>query len=162
MKGLENIYFSCLAEIHYFHFPLDSLASLMNFFLPFDDFSSFDFLLKKLILLTPKLTPITHMGIMQFYPTEIFEHRENECDLKMKTQYSPLKRDEKDFLNHITINDVTCLDIWQAQYSAMCSEDGGILDDILVYRYPDYFMLVVNCSNIEKNLIGLSRISQKM
>ena len=56
-----------------------------------------------------------------------------------------------DFLNHITINDVACLDIWQAQYSAMCSEDGGILDDILVYRYPDYFMLVVNCSNIEKN-----------
>ena len=39
------------------------------------------------------------MGIMQFYPTEIFEHRENECDLKMKTQYSPLKRDEKDFFN---------------------------------------------------------------
>ena len=33
----------------------------------------------------------------------------------------------------------------------MCLEDGGILDDILVYRYPDYFMLVVNCSNIEKN-----------
>ena len=56
-----------------------------------------------------------------------------------------------DFLNHITINDVACLDIWQAQYSAMCLEDGGILDDILVYRYPDYFMLVVNCSNIEKN-----------
>ena len=51
---------------------------------------------------TPKLNPITHMGIMQFYPTEIFEHGENECDLKMKTQYSPLKRDEKDFLNHIT------------------------------------------------------------
>ena len=51
---------------------------------------------------TPKLTPITHMGIMQFYPTEIFEHRDNECDLRMKTQYSPLKRDEKDFLNHIT------------------------------------------------------------
>ena len=42
------------------------------------------------------------MGIMQFYPTEIFEHRDNECDLRMKTQYSPLKRDEKDFLNHIT------------------------------------------------------------
>jgi len=51
---------------------------------------------------TPKLSPITHMGIMQFYPTEIFEHRENECDLRMKTQYSSLKRDEKDFMNHIT------------------------------------------------------------
>ena len=56
-----------------------------------------------------------------------------------------------DFLNQITINDVANLDVWQAQYSAMCFEDGGIVDDILVYRYPDYFMLVVNCSNIEKN-----------
>ena len=56
-----------------------------------------------------------------------------------------------DFLNAITVNDVSTLNVWQAQYSAMCYEDGGIIDDILIYRYPDYFMLVVNCSNIEKN-----------
>ena len=56
-----------------------------------------------------------------------------------------------DFLNAITVNDVSSLNVWQAQYSAMCYEDGGIIDDILIYRYPDYFMLVVNCSNIEKN-----------
>jgi len=56
-----------------------------------------------------------------------------------------------EFLNRITINDVTSLKIWQAQYSAMCNEDGGIIDDILIYRYPDHYMLVVNCSNIEKN-----------
>ena len=51
---------------------------------------------------TPKLEPITHMGILQFYPTEIFKHNDKDCDLKMKTQYSPLTRDEKDFFNHIT------------------------------------------------------------
>ena len=56
-----------------------------------------------------------------------------------------------DFLNAITVNDVSSLKVWQAQYSAMCYEDGGIIDDIIIYRYPDYFMLVVNCSNIEKN-----------
>ena len=38
-----------------------------------------------------------------------------------------------DFLNEITINDVSKIDEWQAQYSAMCYEDGGIIDDILVY-----------------------------
>jgi aminomethyltransferase len=59
-----------------------------------------------------------------------------------------------DFLNAITVNDVSSLNVWQAQYSAMCYEDGGIIDDILIYRYPDYFMLVVNCSNIEKTLTG--------
>lgn len=56
-----------------------------------------------------------------------------------------------DFLNEVTINDVTKISPWQAQYSAMCYEDGGIIDDILIYKYPEHYMLVVNCSNIEKN-----------
>ena len=55
------------------------------------------------------------------------------------------------FLNEITTKDVSKIIEWQAQYSAMCYEDGGIIDDILVYKYPDHYMLVVNCANIEKN-----------
>ena len=51
---------------------------------------------------TPKLNPITHMGILQFYPEEITNHTDNNCDFKMKTSYSVLKRDEKDFYNYIT------------------------------------------------------------
>ena len=42
------------------------------------------------------------MGILQFYPTEIFHHEGDECNLKMKTLYSPLLRDEKGFFTHIT------------------------------------------------------------
>ena len=55
------------------------------------------------------------------------------------------------FLDRILINDIKKIDIWQAQYSAMCFEDGGLIDDIIVYRYPDHYMLVVNASNIEKD-----------
>ena len=51
---------------------------------------------------TPKLEPITHMGILQFYPKSIFQHGADECDLKMKTLYSPLQRNEKEFFEHIT------------------------------------------------------------
>jgi aminomethyltransferase len=58
----------------------------------------------------------------------------------------------EEFLNYITINDLNMIETWQAQYSAMCFEDGGIIDDLIIYRYPDYFMLVVNCANIEKDL----------
>ncbi len=58
----------------------------------------------------------------------------------------------ENFLDFITINDVSSLDLWQVQYSAMCFENGGIIDDLLIYRYPDYFMLVVNCANMEKDL----------
>ena len=57
-----------------------------------------------------------------------------------------------DLIQKITVNDASALDVWQAQYSAMCLESGGIIDDLLVYRGPDHFMLVVNASNKEKDL----------
>jgi aminomethyltransferase len=57
-----------------------------------------------------------------------------------------------DLIQKITVNDASELDVWQAQYSAMCLESGGIIDDLLVYRGPDHYMLVVNASNKEKDL----------
>jgi len=55
------------------------------------------------------------------------------------------------FLNYITINDVSKLAIGQVQYSAMCYPDGGIVDDLLVYRFVDHYMLVINAANLEKD-----------
>ena len=57
-----------------------------------------------------------------------------------------------DLIQKITVNDASKLEVWQAQYSAMCLENGGIIDDLLVYRGPDHYMLVVNASNKEKDL----------
>jgi hypothetical protein len=51
---------------------------------------------------TPKLDPITHMGILQFDPSYIHQHDNEGCDMKMKTFYSPLTRNEEEFFNHIT------------------------------------------------------------
>ncbi len=59
--------------------------------------------------------------------------------------------DAEAFVNRMTINNVSRLAVNQVQYSAMCYEDGGIVDDLLVYRFEDYFLLVVNASNIEKD-----------
>jgi len=57
-----------------------------------------------------------------------------------------------DLVERITTNSVESLILGQAQYSCMTREDGGILDDLLVYRLSeDSFMLVVNASNIEKD-----------
>ena len=57
-----------------------------------------------------------------------------------------------DFVQHITINDVSVLFPGRVQYSAMCYPDGGIVDDLLVYKLADdKFMLVVNASNINKD-----------
>jgi aminomethyltransferase len=57
-----------------------------------------------------------------------------------------------EMVQKITINDASTLSVNQAQYSAMCYSDGGIVDDLLVYRFPDYFLLVVNAANKEKDL----------
>lgn len=55
-------------------------------------------------------------------------------------------------IQKVTINDASILKPGKAQYSAMCYEDGGIVDDLLVYMLDDQeYMLVVNASNIEKD-----------
>ena len=57
-----------------------------------------------------------------------------------------------DFVQEITVNDASKLTPGRVQYSAMCYKDGGIVDDLLVYKLNDErFMLVVNASNIEKD-----------
>ncbi|MEG8946031.1 glycine cleavage system aminomethyltransferase GcvT [Rosettibacter firmus] len=57
-----------------------------------------------------------------------------------------------DFVQHITINDASILKNGRVQYSAMCYPDGGIVDDLLVYKLnDDEFMFVVNASNKDKD-----------
>lgn len=63
-----------------------------------------------------------------------------------------------DFVQHITVNDASKLFSGRVQYSAMCYDDGGIVDDLLVYRIADdEFMLVVNASNIEKDFAWMQK-----
>ena len=58
-----------------------------------------------------------------------------------------------DFVQHITINDASKLFPGRVQYSAMCYPDGGIVDDLLVYKLSDNeFLLVINASNIDKDV----------
>ena len=57
-----------------------------------------------------------------------------------------------EFVQHITTNNAQKLNNGRVQYSAMCYEDGGIVDDLLVYRLSENeFMLVVNASNKDKD-----------
>ncbi len=55
------------------------------------------------------------------------------------------------FLQHVTVNDVAALEEGQTQYSAMCYSDGGIVDDLLLYRRADHYFMVVNAANIDKD-----------
>lgn len=57
-----------------------------------------------------------------------------------------------DFLQYVTTNDVSKLYDGKVQYSCLPNDKGGIVDDILVYRFDaENYLLVVNASNIEKD-----------
>ncbi|MCB0685951.1 MAG: glycine cleavage system aminomethyltransferase GcvT [Saprospiraceae bacterium] len=70
-----------------------------------------------------------------------------------------------DLIQWVTSNDASTLKIGDAQYSCMPNETGGIVDDLLVYRLDEdqcsegeqAFMLVVNASNIDKDLAWINR-----
>ena len=56
------------------------------------------------------------------------------------------------FIQQITTNDASRLENYQAQYSIACNEKGGTVDDLLVYKLPDKFIIIANASNTEKVL----------
>jgi len=61
-------------------------------------------------------------------------------------------------LEHTLTNSANRLDDGQAQYTLMCAEDGGTLDDLILYRLePDRYMLCVNAANIEPDREWLLR-----
>ncbi|HEX6940240.1 MAG TPA: glycine cleavage system aminomethyltransferase GcvT [Longimicrobiales bacterium] len=55
-------------------------------------------------------------------------------------------------VQYVTTNDASRLEVGQAQYSVICQEDGAAIDDCLVYRCADRYMLVVNAANRERDL----------
>lgn len=61
------------------------------------------------------------------------------------------------FLDHLLTNDASALKVGQVRYSLVCQADGGILDDVLVYRLDASYLLVVNASNREKILAWIEQ-----
>jgi aminomethyltransferase len=62
------------------------------------------------------------------------------------------------YLQKMMTNDVSKLKVGQAQYTAMCYEDGGTVDDLLIYKRDEgNYLLVVNASNLEKDLEWMNK-----
>lgn len=56
------------------------------------------------------------------------------------------------FIEWAVTNKVANLQVGQARYAAICRPDGGIVDDVVVYRRTDDFLVVVNAANIDKDM----------
>ncbi len=85
-------------------------------------------------------------------------------DVSHMGQFIIRGKDAVPFLQKITTNDVSKLEIGEIQYSCMPNLTGGIMDDLLVYRLSEEncsageraYMMVVNAGNIEKNWAWVS------
>ncbi|HEY6145191.1 MAG TPA: glycine cleavage system aminomethyltransferase GcvT [Solirubrobacterales bacterium] len=66
------------------------------------------------------------------------------------------------FLQRVLSNDVAKIAVGGAQYSCLCREDGGVLDDLFAYRLGgDRFLIVTNAANHETDLAWLGRQSRE-
>ncbi len=70
--------------------------------------------------------------------------------------------DAEKFLYHLVSNDASKIEIGMAQYSALCRPEGGIVDDIIVYRRgQDRYFVVVNASNTDKDFAWMLKIHKE-
>ncbi|MDZ4702020.1 MAG: glycine cleavage system aminomethyltransferase GcvT [Rhodothermales bacterium] len=61
------------------------------------------------------------------------------------------------FVQHLVTNDASKLYDGRAMYAAMCQPDGGIVDDLIVYRFSETrYMLVINASNVETDFAWMA------
>jgi aminomethyltransferase len=66
------------------------------------------------------------------------------------------------FLQRVLSNDVARITPGAAQYSCLCNEEGGVLDDLFVYRLEgDNYLIVTNAANHESDLAWLGRQSRE-
>lgn len=70
--------------------------------------------------------------------------------------------DAEAYLNYLVTNNVSKLAIGQALYTVMCHPEGGIVDDLVIYRRSqDRFLVVVNASNTDKDFSHIQAIQKE-
>jgi len=101
--------------------------------------------------------PISYKGITEEH--HAVRERLGVFDVSHMGEFIVKGTQALDLIQKVTSNDASTLAIGQAQYSCLPNKDGGIVDDLLVYRLDEdqcsegeqAFMLVVNAANIEKD-----------
>jgi aminomethyltransferase len=103
----------------------------------------------KMVPFAGYIMPVQYSGITR----EHLAVRKNVglFDISHMGEFEVSGSDALSFIQKMMVNDASRLEPGNIQYSCMCYDDGGIVDDLLVYRLEDKYMLVVNASNIDKD-----------
>lgn len=105
--------------------------------------------------------PISYSGINEEHQT--VRNNAGVFDVSHMGEFILKGPDALDLIQRVTSNDASKLTDGKAQYSCLPNEQGGIVDDLLVYciETNNVYMLVVNASNIEKDWNWISKHNTK-
>jgi len=102
------------------------------------------------------LMPVQYSGIVDEHQT--VRQAVGMFDISHMGQFIVSEDNARDWLNTMLTNNVAKLDVGQGQYSFLLNENGGVIDDLIIYRRePDKFLLVVNASKIEEDFAWLEQ-----
>jgi aminomethyltransferase len=99
--------------------------------------------------------PVQYAGIRAEH--EAVRERAGVFDVSHMGEIETTGPDAEAFLQRILSNDVSKIAPDGAQYSVLCREDGGVLDDLFSYRLGDGFLTVTNASNHARDLAWFRR-----
>jgi len=100
--------------------------------------------------------PVSYEGVREEHLA--VRHSAGMFDVSHMGQITTSGPDAEALLQRLLSNDVSKLPVGGAQYSVLCREDGGVLDDLFTYRLgPDRYLTVTNASNHDKDLAWFSR-----
>jgi aminomethyltransferase len=109
------------------------------------------------VTLGGKMVPFAGYNMPVRYSSDIEEHRTvregvGVFDVSHMGEFMVRGPKALDLIQKVTSNDASKLTVGQAQYSCFPNDKGGIVDDLIVYKFgEEEYMLVVNASNIEKD-----------
>lgn len=94
--------------------------------------------------------PVQYEGIIPEH--EAVRQRAGLFDVSHMGEVSVKGPNAFDFVQNLVTNDISVLADNQVLYALMCYPNGGVVDDLLVYKFSnEYFYLVINASNVEKD-----------
>jgi aminomethyltransferase len=100
--------------------------------------------------------PVQYAGIREEHAA--VRERAGVFDVSHMGQVETAGPEAEALLQRLLSNDVAKIRPGGAQYSVLCKEDGGVLDDLFTYRLgPDRFLTVTNASNHERDLAWFKR-----
>jgi len=99
--------------------------------------------------------PVQYSGILEEHAA--VRERVGLFDISHMGQFLVAGPNAERALNDLLTNDISRIAVGQAQYTLMCNDHGGILDDLIVYRLePSVYLVIVNAGNIEKDFVWMN------